>query len=85
LLLPQNEATVAGTRYNVPLINSLVLYVGIQVSFLQSVFSLERKHIMQKYALKSQMMKAMLLHHLKHPLNYYFHHIIIIGTHDVLL
>ncbi|OEL27045.1 CCR4-NOT transcription complex subunit 1 [Dichanthelium oligosanthes] len=30
LLLPQNEATVAGTRYNVPLINSLVLYVGIQ-------------------------------------------------------
>lgn len=30
LLLPQNEATFAGTRYNVPLINSLVLYVGIQ-------------------------------------------------------
>ncbi|KAL6645362.1 hypothetical protein ACP70R_016970 [Stipagrostis hirtigluma subsp. patula] len=30
LLLPQNEATAAGTRYNVPLINSLVLYVGIQ-------------------------------------------------------
>ncbi|XP_062209520.1 uncharacterized protein LOC133911335 isoform X2 [Phragmites australis] len=30
LLLPQNEASVAGTRYNVPLINSLVLYVGIQ-------------------------------------------------------
>ncbi|AQL10282.1 CCR4-NOT transcription complex subunit 1 isoform X6 [Zea mays] len=30
LLLPQNEAAVAGTRYNVPLINSLVLYVGIQ-------------------------------------------------------
>ncbi|EEC74335.1 hypothetical protein OsI_09623 [Oryza sativa Indica Group] len=30
LLLPQNETSVAGTRYNVPLINSLVLYVGIQ-------------------------------------------------------
>nr|ACF87041.1 unknown [Zea mays] len=30
LLLPQNEASVAGTRYNVPLINSLVFYVGIQ-------------------------------------------------------
>jgi CCR4-NOT transcription complex subunit 1 len=33
LLLPLNEANVAGTRYNVPLINSLVVYVGIQVSF----------------------------------------------------
>ncbi|XVE56397.1 hypothetical protein DITRI_Ditri04bG0005600 [Diplodiscus trichospermus] len=31
LLLPQSEAAVqAGTRYNVPLINSLVLYVGMQ-------------------------------------------------------
>ncbi|CAM0956224.1 unnamed protein product [Alopecurus aequalis] len=30
LLLPPNEANVAGTRYNVPLINSLVVYVGIQ-------------------------------------------------------
>ncbi|WVZ55056.1 hypothetical protein U9M48_005770 [Paspalum notatum var. saurae] len=30
LLLPQNEAAFAGTRYNVPLINSLVFYVGIQ-------------------------------------------------------
>ncbi|KAM0835819.1 hypothetical protein ACQ4PT_062703 [Festuca glaucescens] len=30
LLLPQNEASIAGTRYNVPLINSLVLYIGIQ-------------------------------------------------------
>ncbi|KAK3124635.1 hypothetical protein QOZ80_7BG0589710 [Eleusine coracana subsp. coracana] len=29
-LLPQNEANAAGTRYNVPLINSLVLYVGMQ-------------------------------------------------------
>lgn len=38
-----------------------------------------------KYALKSQMIKVMLLHHLKHPLNYYFHHVTIIGTHDVLL
>jgi hypothetical protein len=33
LLLPQNEANVAGTRYNVPLVNSLVLYVGMQVSY----------------------------------------------------
>lgn len=30
LLLPQNEAAQAGTRYNVPLMNSLVLYVGMQ-------------------------------------------------------
>ena len=32
LVLPPNEANVAGTRYNVPLMNSLVLYIGIQVS-----------------------------------------------------
>ncbi|XP_068649486.1 uncharacterized protein [Aristolochia californica] len=30
LLLPQIEVALAGTRYNVPLINSLVLYVGMQ-------------------------------------------------------
>ncbi|XP_010258903.1 PREDICTED: CCR4-NOT transcription complex subunit 1 isoform X3 [Nelumbo nucifera] len=30
LLLSQGEAAQAGTRYNVPLINSLVLYVGMQ-------------------------------------------------------
>lgn len=30
LLLPPKEAAHAGTRYNVPLINSLVLYVGMQ-------------------------------------------------------
>ncbi|XP_059666940.1 uncharacterized protein LOC132312554 isoform X2 [Cornus florida] len=30
LLLTQNEAAQAGTRYNIPLINSLVLYVGTQ-------------------------------------------------------
>ncbi|KAG8083810.1 hypothetical protein GUJ93_ZPchr0010g8112 [Zizania palustris] len=30
LLLPQNEANIAGTRYNAPLVNSLVLYVGMQ-------------------------------------------------------
>ncbi|XP_020701272.1 CCR4-NOT transcription complex subunit 1 isoform X2 [Dendrobium catenatum] len=30
LLLSPSEASVAGTRYNVPLINSLVLYVGMQ-------------------------------------------------------
>nr|CAB3495279.1 unnamed protein product [Digitaria exilis] len=38
LLLPQNEAHTAGTRYNVPLVNSLVLYVGMQVS--SEIFSL---------------------------------------------
>ncbi|KAM7519176.1 hypothetical protein LguiB_018138 [Lonicera macranthoides] len=30
LLLPPSEAARAGTRYNVPLINSLVLYIGMQ-------------------------------------------------------
>ncbi|XP_059651610.1 uncharacterized protein LOC132299153 [Cornus florida] len=30
LLLPSSDAAWAGTRYNVPLINSLVLYVGMQ-------------------------------------------------------
>ncbi|KAI8024154.1 CCR4-NOT transcription complex subunit 1 [Camellia lanceoleosa] len=30
LLLPPNDAALAGTRYNVPSINSLVLYVGMQ-------------------------------------------------------
>ncbi|XP_020592534.1 CCR4-NOT transcription complex subunit 1 isoform X2 [Phalaenopsis equestris] len=30
LLLSPSEASLAGTRYNVPLINSLVLYVGMQ-------------------------------------------------------
>ncbi|XP_044493750.1 CCR4-NOT transcription complex subunit 1-like [Mangifera indica] len=30
LLLPPSEVATAGTRYNVPLINSLVLYVGMQ-------------------------------------------------------
>lgn len=30
LLLPPSEASVSGTRYDVPLINSLVLYVGMQ-------------------------------------------------------
>jgi hypothetical protein len=31
LLLSPSDAASAGTRYNVPLINSLVLYVGMQV------------------------------------------------------
>lgn len=31
LLLSPTEAARAGTRYNVPLINSLVLYIGMQV------------------------------------------------------
>ncbi|KAM7274650.1 hypothetical protein ACFE04_016516 [Oxalis oulophora] len=30
LLLPPSDVSVTGTRYNVPLINSLVLYVGMQ-------------------------------------------------------
>eukprot|EP00250_Pteridium_aquilinum_P021342 c25093_g1_i1 orf=270-7661(-) len=30
LMLPQQEVSPAGTRYNVPLINALVLYVGMQ-------------------------------------------------------
>ncbi|KAK4802906.1 hypothetical protein SAY86_001109 [Trapa natans] len=30
LLLPPTEAAISGTRYDVPLINSLVLYVGMQ-------------------------------------------------------
>lgn len=34
LLLTQNESAQLGTRYNVPLINSLVLYVGMQVMLL---------------------------------------------------
>ncbi|XP_058104447.1 uncharacterized protein LOC131248268 isoform X2 [Magnolia sinica] len=33
LLLPQSEAALAGTRYNVPLINSLVLYLGMQAIY----------------------------------------------------
>uniref|UniRef100_A0A7N0SZB9 CCR4-NOT transcription complex subunit 1-like n=1 Tax=Kalanchoe fedtschenkoi TaxID=63787 RepID=A0A7N0SZB9_KALFE len=32
LLLPPNEADRAGTKYNVPLMNSLVLYVGMQAT-----------------------------------------------------
>ncbi|XP_047937913.1 CCR4-NOT transcription complex subunit 1 isoform X1 [Salvia hispanica] len=36
LLLSPNEVERAGTRYNVPLINSLVLYVGMQAQQLQA-------------------------------------------------
>jgi CCR4-NOT transcription complex subunit 1 len=32
LLLPQTEALQAGTRYDVPLINPLVQYIGMQAS-----------------------------------------------------
>lgn len=37
LLLPASEAEAdsAGARYNVPLVNSLVLYVGLHVSYLR--------------------------------------------------
>ena len=38
LVLTQNEAAQAGTRYNVPLINSLILYVGMQVYAEQDLF-----------------------------------------------
>lgn len=38
LLLPPTEAATAGTRYNVPLINSLVLYVGMQVLVSMQIF-----------------------------------------------
>lgn len=31
LQLPAQEAMLCGTRYNVPLLNALVFYVGIQV------------------------------------------------------
>ncbi|OAY69195.1 CCR4-NOT transcription complex subunit 1, partial [Ananas comosus] len=41
VLLPQSEANVAGTRYNIPLINSLVLYVGMQSS--QAIQQLQSK------------------------------------------
>lgn len=39
LLLSPSEAAAAGTRYNVPLINSLVLYVGMQVFYSFFYFS----------------------------------------------
>lgn len=34
LQLPAQEAMLCGTRYNVPLLNALVFYVGIQVRLL---------------------------------------------------
>ncbi|GFZ00406.1 transcription regulator [Actinidia rufa] len=37
LLLPPGDAARAGTRYNAPLINSLVLYVGMQCSRISCV------------------------------------------------
>lgn len=40
LLLPSNDVALAGTRYNVPLINSLVLYVGMQVLVLMLILCL---------------------------------------------
>ena len=45
VLLPQHEALSAGTRYNVPLINSLVLYVGMQ-----AIQQLQRKITPQQLA-----------------------------------
>ncbi|KAL6642702.1 hypothetical protein ACP70R_020883 [Stipagrostis hirtigluma subsp. patula] len=38
LLLPQNEANVAGTRYNVSLVNSLVLYIGMKIETTTEMF-----------------------------------------------
>jgi hypothetical protein len=46
LLLPQNEASIAGTRYNVPLINSLVLYIGIQVSTYLLMWSTQQESVL---------------------------------------
>lgn len=43
LLLSPTDAARAGTRYNVPLINSLVLYVGMQVH--HSMFQLLIKQL----------------------------------------
>lgn len=40
LLLSPSDAARAGTRYNVPLVNSLVLYVGMQVHDFIPSFSL---------------------------------------------
>jgi len=34
LMVPQNEESVLGTRYDVPLINSVVFYVAMQVIFI---------------------------------------------------
>lgn len=31
LVLPSTDVALSGTRYNVPLLNALVFYVGIQV------------------------------------------------------
>jgi CCR4-NOT transcription complex subunit 1 len=31
LVLPANEGVPHGTKYNVPLLNALVLYIGMQV------------------------------------------------------
>ncbi|KAF6141661.1 hypothetical protein GIB67_001213 [Kingdonia uniflora] len=45
LLLPKSETAQAGTRYNVPLINSLVLYVGMQaIQQLQNKISPQMAH-----------------------------------------
>ncbi|XP_078446307.1 transcription regulator isoform X2 [Wolffia australiana] len=43
LLLPPSEALLAGTQYNVPLINSLVLYVGVQA--IQQLQSKSPQHV----------------------------------------
>ncbi|GAB2232299.1 hypothetical protein Droror1_Dr00011331, partial [Drosera rotundifolia] len=46
LLLLPNEASKAGTRYNVPLINSLMLYVGMQaIQQLQPRNSLQQQSV----------------------------------------
>ncbi|XP_031484449.1 uncharacterized protein LOC116253657 isoform X2 [Nymphaea colorata] len=52
LLLPQAEASLAGTRYNVPLINSLVLYVGMQ----QEIQQMQSKSAPQQLAVPTPRM-----------------------------
>lgn len=32
LVLPSTDVSLSGTKYNVPLLNALVFYVGVQVS-----------------------------------------------------
>ncbi|XP_057532309.1 uncharacterized protein LOC130810318 isoform X1 [Amaranthus tricolor] len=44
VLLPSNEYPHAGTRYNVPLINSLVLYVGMQATQLLEAQNRSQPH-----------------------------------------
>ncbi len=48
LQLPAQEAMLCGTRYNVPLLNALVFYVGIQVSIGRVVVQVTAAGFVQK-------------------------------------